>query len=336
MESPKVSIIIPVYNVEKYLNQCLDSILAQTFKDFEIILVDDGSTDGSDKICDDYANDYSFIKVYHKKNGGLSSARNYGLERANGEWIVFIDSDDLWVNQRVLTTLVEYASQLNLDILRFEYQAVDEMLLPIEHHKYDKTNIQNRVLTNYELVKYGVAGEWFAVLYLIRKSVIVDFRFDETIRFQEDIDFYCRLFAQLDLKCGYIDEKMYLYRKHGSTITTSPRIENLKCSFKLGDSFYTQSKTINHSELKKLYVYYSIMMYYWTLNTITEPPYWLNVNSVIEELKLEDFQKKVRKRIFENRVFNKSFIFNVISPLHGARLLNLKNRIARAINQLIN
>ena len=93
--TPKISCIVPVYNVEKYLRRCVDSILNQTFTDFELILVDDGSPDNSPAICYEYAVKDSRIKVIHKVNGGVSSARNVGLDVAKGEWICFVDSDDL-------------------------------------------------------------------------------------------------------------------------------------------------------------------------------------------------------------------------------------------------
>ena len=95
--SPKVSVIVPVYKVEKYLPECIDSILAQTFTDFELILVDDGSPDNSGKICDDYATRDSRIRVFHKENGGVSSARNFGIDNARGEWIALMDGDDSWL-----------------------------------------------------------------------------------------------------------------------------------------------------------------------------------------------------------------------------------------------
>ena len=101
-----VSVIVPVYKVEKYLPECIDSILAQTFTDFELILVDDGSPDNSGKICDDYATRDSRIRVFHKENGGVSSARNLGLDNARGEWIAFVDGDD-WVGERYLEHLLE-------------------------------------------------------------------------------------------------------------------------------------------------------------------------------------------------------------------------------------
>ena len=88
------SIIVPVYNVEKYLRECIDSILCQTFTDFELILVDDGSKDESGKICDEYAEKDNRIKVIHKENGGQSTARNCGVKESSGKYIVFLDSDD--------------------------------------------------------------------------------------------------------------------------------------------------------------------------------------------------------------------------------------------------
>lgn len=104
--NPLISVIVPVYNVEKYLARCLDSIIKQTYKNLEIIVVDDGSTDGSGKLCDEYAKKDERIKVFHKKNGGLSDARNYGIERANGEYFSFVDSDD-WVETKYIEVLYE-------------------------------------------------------------------------------------------------------------------------------------------------------------------------------------------------------------------------------------
>ncbi|GFH99674.1 glycosyltransferase [uncultured Phocaeicola sp.] len=110
---PVISIIVPVYNVEKYLSQCIDSILAQAFIDFELLLVDDGSTDGSGRICDEYANKDARIQVFHKKNGGVSSARNIGLEHVQGEWITFVDSDD-WLDLKYCQILWEEVQDVDL------------------------------------------------------------------------------------------------------------------------------------------------------------------------------------------------------------------------------
>ena len=111
---PKVSVIVPVYNVEKYLARCVDSILNQTFNDFELILVDDGSPDNSGKICDEYAERDSRVKVIHKQNGGVSSARNLGIKTSIGEFITFIDSDD-WIEPKMFEQL--YNASENCDII---------------------------------------------------------------------------------------------------------------------------------------------------------------------------------------------------------------------------
>ena len=102
----KVSFILPIYNVEKYLSECVESILAQTFRDFEILLVDDGSPDNCPALCDEWEKKDNRIKALHKPNGGSSDARNYGLDHAQGDYVVFVDSDDFWVNKECLEHLV--------------------------------------------------------------------------------------------------------------------------------------------------------------------------------------------------------------------------------------
>ena len=109
---PKVSVIVPVYGVEKYIGECIESILAQTFSDIELILVDDGSLDRSGEICDSYAEIDSRIKVFHKENGGVSSARNYGMQQANGDWLCFVDGDDIIAP----TYLADFDLQVEADI----------------------------------------------------------------------------------------------------------------------------------------------------------------------------------------------------------------------------
>lgn len=106
-KAPKISVIVPVYNAEQYLPRCIDSILAQTFTGFELLLIDDGSTDNSGDICDEYAKKDNRIRVFHKKNGGVSSARNIGLDNAVGEWVAFVDSDD-FLNPEFISCLMKY------------------------------------------------------------------------------------------------------------------------------------------------------------------------------------------------------------------------------------
>lgn len=129
---PLISIIIPVYNSEKTLNRCVNSILNQTFMDWELLLVDDGSTDKSGKICDQYALKDFRIRVFHKKNGGVSSARNTGLDYAIGSWITFVDSDD-FIDATFLDTLIRLQSS-DLCISGIQFINNETILLPPEEY----------------------------------------------------------------------------------------------------------------------------------------------------------------------------------------------------------
>ncbi|HOV37303.1 MAG TPA: glycosyltransferase family 2 protein [Spirochaetales bacterium] len=128
---PEVSIIVPVYNVEKYIHRCVDSILAQTFTDFECILIDDGSPDNCPAICDEYAQKDSRVKVIHQKNAGVSAARNVGLEAATGKWIGFVDSDD-WIENNYIYELIDF----NADLVISGYKEYVKNKLFIRTYKY--------------------------------------------------------------------------------------------------------------------------------------------------------------------------------------------------------
>ena len=146
----KLSIIVPIFNVEQYLRKCVDSLLAQDLpsSEYEIILVDDESPDACPQICDDYAAAHENIRVVHRKNGGLSAARNSGIEVAQGENIMFVDSDD-YIEPNVLKGLLSQVERDNLDVLRYRLQYVNPQYEvynpykkePLSHHIYYK--IQN-------------------------------------------------------------------------------------------------------------------------------------------------------------------------------------------------
>ena len=323
-ENIAISVIIPVYNVKDYIKDCLDSVVAQRFPNKEVIIVNDGSTDGSGDICDAYAAKHADFRVIHKPNGGLSSARNRGINEARGEWLIFLDSDDLWADSDCLQRLYSYTKELNLNIVRFEYQAVNEKLKHIEPRSYDKSNIEGRVIDNYELVNCGISGEWFPWLYLIRKEAIGDLRFNEKKKFQEDIDFYCRLFASRELRCGYLDERMYLYRKRTASITTTARISNLESSFSLCDVFYNESIKIKDKRLKHLYIYYSVMMYYWTLQTIATDAYYPKRKEIIDKLGIENLRKNALLRKKRTSIPYKYLPFIYLPPVASIWLTKYK------------
>lgn len=193
---PKISVIVPVYKVEKYLSRCIDSILAQTFKDFELILIDDGSPDGSGKICDEYAESDSRIIVIHQENSGVSAARNAGLKIAQGEYITFIDSDD-WVDSDYLSFLYQLAVDNNADIACCTLLGIDENEDNFEIIKLtDNFNEEKNISLsngNFEI------GKWYSFAApfckLIKKVIIDDnkLQFDKSLTIGEDLVFYLQL-----------------------------------------------------------------------------------------------------------------------------------------------
>lgn len=323
-----VSIIIPVYNVETYLEECLESVIRQTLTNKEVILIDDGSTDSSGTICDNYSKKYSYIRTIHKVNGGLSSARNRGLEEANGEWIIFLDSDDYWGTTDCLSKLHNYATKYNVDILRFEYEEIQLNGKIIQRDREGKSFLLNRTLSNFELVRYGINVEWFAWLYFIKKKVLDGYRFKEDIKYLEDIEFYSRLFASKALVCAYIDEPLYFYRKRNDSLTTTPQISKLKASFNLCDFFWEYSFTTQDKQLKKFYRYQSTMRYYWALIILIEnPSYYKNRNNIIQSFDLVRIQNRIATHIKDIEVKSRYYPFICTSPYLGIILLKVKNSI---------
>lgn len=144
--NPLISVIVPVYNVERYLNQCIDSILAQTYKNFELILVDDGSKDKSGQICDEYAQQDNRVRVFHKENGGVSSARNLGIDNAQGTHICFVDSDD-WVEMTYLEDMILHK---DYDFVVQDFETEDGKYIDHLELKINNTSDIYRELINYE------------------------------------------------------------------------------------------------------------------------------------------------------------------------------------------
>ena len=150
--SPKVSVIVPVYNADKYLHQCVDSILAQTFTNIEVLLIDDGSLDDSGKICDDYAQKDSRVRVLHKENGGVAAARQTGLDASTGDYIIQFDSDD-YVESNIIELLVKKVMEEEADIVICDYDNVYENnSLPMH---------VNPPLTNIELICKLFKGDYY-------------------------------------------------------------------------------------------------------------------------------------------------------------------------------
>lgn len=215
---PKISVIIPVYKVEPYLRRCIDSVLYQSYSDFEVLLVDDGSPDECGRICDEYLKIDTRIHSFHKENGGLSSARNYGLEwvlrNSDAEWITFIDSDD-WVHFRYLELLHNAAIEKKVNIVVGGYYETrtDKIV--------DKTITGRSILVNARQLfvnHYNNATVAWGKLY--RRKCFKEIRFPIGKAHEDEFTTYKLLFSESVL--GYISEPIYYYYYNVGSITKQP------------------------------------------------------------------------------------------------------------------
>lgn len=213
--SPFISFIIPVYKVEDYLRECLDSILSQDFSNYEIVLVNDGSPDNSPFICDEYAKKYSQIIVIHKKNGGVSSARNMGLDIAKGEWIWFIDADD-FIKDKSLVHLVPTILSCDCDTVFHGLIQVYEDGTQIEElHIADLVSDKNTFLAHNYCFQNG--------MMLFKADIISqnNLRFVEGIKMGEDLEFQYR-YLMMCKKPVRIEGNYYYYRHRDGSAICNP------------------------------------------------------------------------------------------------------------------
>ena len=216
---PFFSIIVPVYKVEKYLEDCVESVLVQTCKDYEIILVDDGSPDSCPAICDDFAAQNEQIKVIHKENGGLSDARNVGIKSANGEWIVFLDSDDKLADSNVLWELKDFIKHDDAKIVFCPCLArFSESVSPV-FSKY----VETEKLTPAQLFEYTQAGgSLFAAWLFVTNSQALKqgkLYFTKGL-LHEDMDWIPRLLMATNDLISVFPHNFYLYRFNDESITS--------------------------------------------------------------------------------------------------------------------
>ncbi|HHT7734877.1 TPA: glycosyltransferase [Streptococcus suis] len=224
-----VSVIVPVYNVEKYLSQCLDSIIHQTYKNLEIILVNDGSTDGSGKICDDYAAKDGRIKVIHQENGGLSDARNKGLDLMTGQFVTFVDSDD-YLENNCIHTLYTYACTCKTDISIGKFIEFEENTSQFLFHNHLNNGNKIEFLTGDQCLerhhKYFLSIFVTAWAKLYRTSLFNDSNPCKKIRYplgvlHEDQYTTHKLFFKSN-KIVFVNDYLYVYRVRKNSITNTP------------------------------------------------------------------------------------------------------------------
>ena len=220
MQQPRISIIVPIYKVEKYLPTCLDSILAQTYRNLEIILVDDGSPDGCGSICDAYGAKDSRIRVFHQSNGGVAAARNAGLDAARGDWIGWVDSDD-WIEPDMFAYLLENALAAQADICvcgRFEeLRSRTAYFGRTEYALLDQKSAMKALLEERYMDSALYDKMW-------RRELFQDIRFTVGQTY-EDLAAVHRLFAKAE-KVLFLSEPKYHYRRRDDGIVGDTSLPN--------------------------------------------------------------------------------------------------------------
>lgn len=219
--NPSISIIVPIYNMEKLMRKCLDSILAQTFQDFECLLIDDGSKDGSPAICDEYALKDARITVFHKSNGGLSDARNFGLAHAQGEYTIFFDPDD-WVDEDCLKDLYEKAQETNADLVMCDLYYNDPYRQ--RYSKQEPTSLDHNDVLK-DLITGKVYG--FTVTKLIRRTLYQQYYLQYPVGMYGCEDQYtmCKLLKN-DISIAYLPNAYYHYMHYGNATQSRRYDEN--------------------------------------------------------------------------------------------------------------
>ena len=237
MNNELISIIVPIYNTEKYLHECLDSILNQSYTNFEVLLINDGSTDSSGTICQEYVERDSRFRYFEKDNGGVASARNLGLERSEGTYITFIDSDD-WVEFNYLEVLYTALKENDTDVAISTYKrfAQDGVFYLRSYSKENDEflNIGKRNRNSFLeiLPKLGELDHSFYSISskLIKREIIGNLLFDEQVSYSEDLNFFFRLYLGVE-SVVYVRDYTYIYRTHDAS--TSQNFNELKALHEL-------------------------------------------------------------------------------------------------------
>lgn len=249
---PKISVIVPVYNTEKYLHRCIDSILAQTFTDFELLLIDDGSKDSSGSICDEYAAKDSRVRVFHKENGGVSSARNLGLDNAQGEWVTFCDSDDE-VKKRWLQTFDENAADcldmvsqgIKLDYSRMQSLNMDSICVGFDY----EGGVPGALDLLYQYWMIGnMPPKIFRLEIIRRNNLSLDLRFN----YMEDEEFVLR-YLKYCKNIKIVKTPGYCY--YSLSYEQLDRY-NIRCQFELYQSLFSEAYAIIGSKSSPLVLFY--------------------------------------------------------------------------------
>lgn len=325
-----ISIIVPIYNVEAYLAVCIDSILASTYRDFELIVVDDGSPDNCGKICDEYAAKDNRIRVIHKQNGGISAARNAGLRIAKGEYIAFVDSDDV-IHPRMLEVLYYAITRGDYDLSMVhgvkvfdrEYESlmkrdVDVLALPLKEVTTDEFHA---LLYSYSSFQYQVVWN-----KLYKRQLVADMTFVLNISFCEDVEWNSRVSMRMR-KAIVAEADLYYYVQRSGSVMADSRLEKsdecLKAYLMCLDAIPQERTAYRATRLKAMY---SAMFFLRNMARGTE--YYDQVKSSCKEM-----YAKTKGELMQNDAISWSKKLRMAINCHCPAVYNtvqdVLNRLAR-------
>ena len=298
MNIPQISVIVPVYNVEKYLTQCIESILSQTYQEFELLLIDDGSEDNPGSICDHYSNIDSRVHVFHKENGGVSSARNMGIEHAKGEWVCFVDSDD-WIDKDTF----EYITGLwkGADFLQFGYRRTGGTASEYSYVPSKVLRYSTSVYCTKRIYHSAICG------YLLKLNIIKKYKisFPNHIKYGEDQAFILKTLI-CSSEIVILDRHFYNYRdREGSAMHASESISMGKDHLLVIEDLLL---FIEHNRINLPPLYLSLF------RTFVMSFFWISVRSIKSVFDIVNI-----KRIYSN--FLKSNNLSFVLPVYF-RMLN--------------
>lgn len=317
---PLFSVIIPVYKVELYLHQCVDSVLAQDFEDFEIILVDDGSPDNCPRICDEYAAKDHRVKVIHKKNGGSSDARNYGIEAAKGEYLMFLDSDDYWNDRFFLYGLSEIINnQPEMEIVNFGWQKyfqnenrfIDDKrnFSILKEEQTGFSDFISRLLEN-DLFVASACNKCVSRQFILANNLY----FKKGIR-SEDMDWCGRILYLMPSMTCY-NKNPYVYRQQVSgSITASVDITHIRDIIQMIRTAQYNSENLEAKE-KKIYLSFFAIQYLTLLFNINSEKFdnFPDLHNEVKDLR-NILKNDLNYKVKAANIFMKLFGFSLMSKV---------------------
>ena len=338
----KVSVIVPIYNTEKYLRQCIESIIGQTYSNLEIILVNDGSTDNSGKIADTYAKLDSRIVVVHKKNGGVSSARNMGMEIATGDYIGFVDGDD-WIESDMYQCMVDLLNKLELDMVICGYSMDygDDIVF-----MSNKLPIQSDVFSSNQLLKYVFIRDnyknvtAYVVNKLYRSELIKGDSFDTSFKICEDVLWFSQV-AMRTQRVAYIDKSLYHYVQRMDSVSHSEnlnvQLERLQVYMNVIELFEISGIEYEIIVYTRRFLAYHAMNIAKLANKYNNRNIFLDVKKIMEKYREEyistNREHPDRIRGYMEVYNSQTVLVSVVCPLYYGekyidKILNMLSRIS--------